>query len=311
MSKVAGPTEGLHPFRTTQPQSGPRHQATVADVAMVEGFGFWSGKDVRVEFHPAAKDTGYIFVRDDLEAAVRIPGTVDHRIETPRRTTLVRDGAQVEMVEHILAALSGLGITNCEIRVNQSEMPGCDGSSKFFVDAIDKVGICTQDAWEPRLIVREPIRIGDRDHWIEARPATDGIASLRYRLDYTQSSLAIGRQTVEFQISPEVFRNQIACCRTFMLEQEADWLLAQGLGSRVKPTDVLVFDEEGPKENTLLYQDECARHKVLDMVGDFALAGCFIVGKVVAHRSGHRLNADFIRALLKEEQIEGPWRKTA
>ena len=125
MSKVAGPTEGLHPFRTTQPQSGPRHQATVADVAMVEGFGFWSGKDVRVEFHPAAKDTGYIFVRDDLEAAVRIPGTVDHRIETPRRTTLVRDGAQVEMVEHILAALSGLGITNCEIRVNQSEMPGC------------------------------------------------------------------------------------------------------------------------------------------------------------------------------------------
>ena len=96
-----------------------------------------------------------------------------------------------------------------------------------------------------------------------------------------------------------------------MLQQEAEWLLAQGLGTRVKPTDVLVFDDEGPKENTLLFHDECARHKVLDMVGDFALAGCFLVGKVVAHRSGHRLNAELIQALLKEEQIEVLCRKTA
>ena len=311
MSTVAGPTEGPYLIQDAQPLSGPRHQATVAGVAMVEGFGFWSGKDVCVEFHPAEMDTGYVFVREDLEPAVRIPATVACRIETPRRTTLAWDGSQVEMVEHILAALSGLGITNCEIRVNQSEMPGCDGSSRFFVDAIDKVGIRTQDAWEPRLIVREPIRIGDDDHWIEARPAPDGVTSLRYRLDYTQSSLSIGRQTVEFQISPDIFRNQIACCRTFMLQEEAEWLLSQGLGSRVKATDVLVFDEEGPKENTLLFQDECARHKVLDMVGDFALAGCFVVGKVVAHRSGHRLNADLVRALMKEEQIEVPYRKIA
>ena len=311
MSTVAGPTEGPHLVRDVQPLSGPRHQATVADIAMVEGFGFWSGKDVCVEFHPAERDTGYVFVRRDLKPAVRIPATVDCRIETPRRTTLAWDGAQVEMVEHVLAALSGLGITNCEIRVNQSEMPGCDGSSRFFVDAIDKAGIATQDAWEPRLIVREPIRVGDGDHWIEARPASDGVASLRYRLDYTQSSIAIGRQTVEFQISPDVFRNQIACCRTFMLQEEAEWLLAQGLGSRVKATDVLVFDQEGPKNNTLIYQDECARHKVLDMVGDFALAGCFVVGKVIAHRSGHRLNAELVRALMKEEQIEVPYRKIA
>lgn len=312
MSTVAGQSEGPHLFfQDTQADSGPRCQSTVADVVAVEGFGYWSGKDVRVEFHPAEKDSGYVFVREDLENPVRIPATVDCRIETPRRTTLVTGGTQVEMVEHVLAALSGLGITNCEIRVNQSEMPGCDGSSRVFVEAIDKVGVRVQDALEPRLIVREPIRVGDDDHWIEARPALDGVTSFRYRLDYTQSSIAIGRQTVEFPISPEVFRSEIACCRTFMLEQEAAWLLEQGLGTRVKPTDVLVFDEEGPKENTLLFHDECARHKVLDMVGDFALAGCYVVGKVIAHRSGHRLNADFIRALLKEEQIEVPCRKTA
>ncbi len=312
MSTVAGQSEGPNlVFQSTPVHNGPRCQSTVADAAVVEGFGYWSGKDVRVEFHPAEKHSGFVFIREDLEIPVRIPATVDCRIETPRRTTLVSGGSQVEMVEHVLAALSGLGITNCEIRVNQSEMPGCDGSSRAFVEAIDKVGIRIQDASEPRLVVREPIRIGDADHWIEARPALDGITSFRYRLDYTELSIAIGRQTVEFPMTPDIFRSEIACCRTFMLEQEAEWLLAQGLGTRVKPTDILVFDQQGPKENTLIFQDECARHKVLDMVGDFALAGCYVVGKVVAHRSGHRLNADFIRALLKEEQIEFPCRKTA
>ncbi len=312
MSTVAGRSGGPHLiFQDTQAGNGPRYQATVAGVAAVEGFGYWSGKDVRVEFHPAEPHSGYVFVREDLESPVRIPAKVDCRIETPRRTTLVSGGTQVEMVEHVLAALSGLGITNCEIRVNQSEMPGCDGSSRVFVESLDKVGICVQDALEPQLVVREPIRVGDGDHWIEARPAPDGITSFRYRLDYTESSIAIGRQTVEFPMNSDIFRKEIACCRTFMLEQEAEWLLAQGLGTRVKPTDVLVFDEQGPKENALIFQDECARHKVLDMVGDFALAGCCVVGKFVGHRSGHRLNADCIRALLKEEQIEVPCRKIA
>ena len=147
-------------------------------------------------------------------------------------------------------------------------------------------------------------QVGDDEHWIEARPSHDDSTSFRYRLDYTDSSLAIGRQTVEFLIDPNVFRREIACCRTYMLEQEAQGLLSQGMGTRVSPQDVLVFDQDGPKENTLLFQDECARHKGLDMVGDFALAGCRIVGKVIAHRTGHRLNAEFVRALLTEEKIE-------
>jgi len=311
MSTAADQSKGPHLKFSDIQSSKPRYQATVADVAVVEGFGYWSGKDVRVEFHPAEKNTGLVFVREDYAVPLRVPASVDHRIETPRRTTLAAGGTQVEMVEHVLAVLGGLGITNCEIRVNQSEMPGCDGSARAFLEAIDKVGTSKQDAFQPRLIVSEPIRVGDSDHWIEARPAIDGVTSFRYRLDYTASSLAIGRQTVEFPITPDVFRNELACCRTFMLEQEAQWLLDQGLGTRVKPTDILVFDEQGPKDNTLLFQDECARHKVLDMIGDFALAGCQVVGKVIAHRTGHRLNAEFIRALLKEEQIEGLCRKSA
>ena len=96
-----------------------------------------------------------------------------------------------------------------------------------------------------------------------------------------------------------------------MLEQEAKWLLSQGLGTRVRPTDVLIFDQEGPKENTLRFKDECVRHKILDMVGDFALAGCHLVGRIIAHRSGHRLNAELIKVLLKEGQVEHFHQKTA
>ena len=281
-----------------------QRQTTIAGVAVVEGFGYWGGKDVRVEFHPAEVNTGLVFIRDDLPTPAKIPATVEYRIETPRRTSLVCDGTMVEMIEHVMAALYGLGICNCEVHVNQSEMPGCDGSSATFVNALDAVGIVAQNISKSRLVIHDTTRVGDKDHWIEARPSKDGKTSLRYRLDYTNISPAIGRQTAEFVITPDIFRQEIARCRTFMLEPEAQWLLSQGLGTRVQLTDVLVFDQQGLKENTLRFEDECARHKILDMVGDFALAGCDIVGHIIAHRTGHRLNAELIKALLKEGQLE-------
>jgi UDP-3-O-acyl N-acetylglucosamine deacetylase len=286
-------------------------QQTIAAPAVVAGFGFWSGKDVRVEFRPAAADSGIVFVRGDLPRPVRIPADVRHRIESPRRTTLCCGGATVEMIEHVMAALAGLAIDNCEVWVDQSEMPGCDGSSLPFVTALEAAGIVDQPDCRPQLIVSEVTRVGDADHWIEARPATCDGLSVRYRLDYSDSSPAIGRQTNEFEITPLVFRRELASSRTFMLEDEAKWLLSQGLGTRVQPTDVLVFNDEGPIKNELRYRDECVRHKILDVIGDLALAGCQIVGHIVAHRSGHRLNAELVKALLQEGEIIRPQRKVA
>lgn len=286
-------------------------QLTIAKVAVVEGFGFWSGKDVRVEFHPAKENSGIVFVRTDLPQPTCIPARVEHRIETPRRTTLMCGGATVEMVEHIMAALFGLGITNCEIRTNQSEMPGCDGSSRPFVEALDAAGVVAQDATRTRLVVQEVTRLGDTDQWIEARPAKREGTFLRYRLDYSGSCAAIGRQTAEFELSPDVFRSELANCRTFMLEQEAKWLLDQGLGTRVQPSDVLVFAEEGPLENDTRFDDECVRHKILDLTGDIGLAGCDVIGSIIAHRSGHRLNAELVKTLLKEGQVVESQRKSA
>jgi UDP-3-O-acyl N-acetylglucosamine deacetylase len=265
----------------------------------VDGFGYWSGKDVRVEFRPAPVDHGVVFIRHDLSPARTIPATVYNRIETPRRTTLAAQGAKVEMVEHVMAALAGLWIDNCEVWVNSAELPGCDGSSLPFVKALDSVGVIEQDRLRTALWITEPTRVGNEECWVEVQPAPAGGLHLKYRLDYGPNT-PIGRQTLELEIDPASFRRELAPARTFILKEEADWLRKQGLGGRVTTRDLLVFDENGPVDNELRFEAECVRHKALDMVGDLALAGCDLVGRFVAHRSGHRLNAELVKVLLPE-----------
>jgi UDP-3-O-acyl N-acetylglucosamine deacetylase len=287
-----------------------RKQRTIAQPALVFGFGFWSGRDVTCEFRPAPPDTGIVFVRTDFEKPVRIAAVVANRIETPRRTTLSASGASVEMVEHVMAALAGLQIDNCEIRVDEAEMPGCDGSSLPFVAALDTAGIVEQAALRPRLVVRNITRLGNDESWVEARPTAAAQMSVKYRLDYGTGN-AIGRQTLQLAVTPDSFRRELAPCRTFVLEQEAEWLVSRGLGKRATYQNVLVFDKNGPVENELRFRDECVRHKALDLVGDLALAGCDLVGHIIAHRSGHRLNAELVRALLNEEEIVEGRRRSA
>lgn len=285
-----------------------RNQRTLAAPTTVEGFGYWSSRDVRLEFRPADKDTGIVFVRGDLKPAVRIPATVQFRVESPRRTTLRVGAAVVEMVEHVMAALAGLQIDNCEVWTDAAEMPGCDGSSLPFVQALDAVGTVEQQAIRPQLIIREQTRLGDAEQWIEARPNRTHAFDVKYRLDYGRDN-AIGRQTLSMRMSPAAFRRELAPCRTFLFEHEAEWLRSQGLGTRAQASDLLVFGPEGPLGNELRFSDECVRHKVLDLVGDLALAGCDLVGTFTAHRSGHRLNAELARVLLSEGELIGSPRK--
>ncbi|HEY5314328.1 MAG TPA: UDP-3-O-acyl-N-acetylglucosamine deacetylase [Pirellulales bacterium] len=288
----------------------PRQQRTIAGPVAVAGFGYWSGRDVRVEFRPAPADTGIVFVRTDLERPVRIRALVGNRIETPRRTTLRWGGASVEMVEHIMAALGGLHVDNCEVWASAAEMPGCDGSSLPYAEALAEAGFVAQDAVRPALVVREVTRLGSEESWVEARPAPSWGLSLKFHLDYG-SHASIGRQTLTLPITPDSFRRELAPSRTFMLKSEADWLLAQGLGSRVTTQDLLIFDAQGPIDNALRFRDECVRHKALDLVGDLSLAGCDLIGHFVAHRSGHRLNADLVRILLAEGEVVGARRRSA
>ncbi len=287
-----------------------RNQRTIAKPAAVEGFGYWSGRDVRVEFFPAAVNTGIVFVRDDLPGRPRIEATTAHRTETPLRTTLRSGEAGVDMIEHIMAALAGIRVDNCELWVDQQEMPGCDGSSLPFVEALDAAGIVEQNATRTQCFIHRVMRFGTHESWIEARPYGSGETLLSYVLDYGADG-PIGRQTLETVLSPDTFREQLASSRTFLLKEEADALQSQGLGQRATCRDLLVFGPDGPIDNRLRFADECVRHKVVDMVGDLALAGCDLIGRFVAYRSGHRLNAELVRAILAEEEGRKQLKKCA
>ena len=298
-------------MKSKSPLRPVRKQKTLAGPAVVEGFGYWSGRDVRVEFQPAEADTGIVFVRRDAGPDARIEAHVKNRIESPRRTTLRSGAHSVEMVEHILAALAGLRIDNCEVWVDAPEMPGVDGSSQPFVAAIVEAGVVVQSADARRLVVTEPTRVGDDESWVEARPPQPSQEfGIKFRIEYGNDT-AIGRQTCQLAVNPKSFCTELAPARTFVLKEEADWLRSQGLGLRPTEADLLIFGPEGPIENELRFDDECVRHKALDLVGDLALAGCEVVGHFVAHRSGHRLNSELVKALLVEGQMIGNWRRSA
>ncbi len=276
----------------------------------MQGFGFWSGLDATVEFRPAPAGTGIVFVRRDLPGMPRIRSVIGNRADGPRRTTLSANGTAVDMVEHILAALAGLQIDNCMIFVDRAEMPGLDGSSQRFVEALLEAGVQTQHVRRRTLVIDRPVRVGTDDIWLLAEPCQFPHCELRYELSYPDEP-AIGDQNFEMVLRPDAFCSQVAAARTFVTRTEAELLRQQGLGRRVNYSDILVFDEKGPLENSLRYPDECARHKLLDMLGDFALSGMDICGRITARRSGHRLNAELVRQLLAEFGTSSQLKKSA
>ena len=287
-----------------------RNQRTIASPATVEGIGYWSGLDVCLEFRPAEPDSGIAFVRGDMAECPRIKATIANRTETPLRTTLRCGNAGVDMVEHVMAALAGLQIDNCEVWTDRQEMPGCDGSCLPFVEALCAAGIVEQQAVRKQRIIRDVIRLGDEKSYLEARPCRPARTVLRYELDYGSGN-PIGRQSLEVVLSPKLFQTGLAASRTFLLEHEAVAIQAQGLGCRATFKDLLVFGPDGPIDNQLRFPDECVRHKLADMVGDLALAGCDLVGCFVACRSGHRLNAELVRAIVSGGEEQGHLKRCA
>jgi UDP-3-O-acyl-N-acetylglucosamine deacetylase len=192
------------------------------------------------------------------------------------------------MVEHAMSALAGLGIDCCLVKVDAEEMPGLDGSSRAFVDAIDAAGSESLGAAVEPFVVGEACRVGDDDAWVEVTPPRFAGLSVEYELDY--GSGPIGRQTLSVRVTPDAYRTELASARTFISQDDAARLREAGLAVTVGYGDLLVFDADGPVGNTLRWPDECVRHKVLDLVGDLALVGRPLHAHVRARRSGHRLN---------------------
>ncbi|MCR5162510.1 MAG: UDP-3-O-acyl-N-acetylglucosamine deacetylase [Thermoguttaceae bacterium] len=277
-------------------------QRTLAAPVSVNGIGYWTDREITVTFQPSEPETGLVFVRDDLPGKPRIPVSPEFRVAIPRRTSLEKGGARVEMVEHILSALTGMGVENCEIHVTACEMPGMDGSALAFVEAFDSVGYETQNAPAKILTLSQPLTVRDSatDRWVTAQPATE--LRLKFELLYKSAS-PIENQTAEFTLTPEIYRQEIAPCRTFVTQAEANAFQSAGLAKRATYQDLLVFGPNGPIENSVRFPNECARHKILDLIGDLALLGSRLRANVHAFRSGHDLNAQIVQTLLKDQSI--------
>jgi UDP-3-O-[3-hydroxymyristoyl] N-acetylglucosamine deacetylase / 3-hydroxyacyl-[acyl-carrier-protein] dehydratase len=281
-----------------------RRQHTIARPAEVRGIGFFHGADVTIRFHPAESDAGITFERFDLPGHPRIPARLDSVVPSQRRTTIRNGEASVEMIEHVMAALAGLQVDNAVVQIDAGECPGCDGSSRIFVEAIDAAGIVEQDGMRPALVVEEPLSIREGDAaLVILPPGPAGGLTLSYHLDYGPGA-PIPPQSYCVGLSTDSFRQQISTSRTFLLEAEANALRAAGLGVRTTEADLLLFGRDGVIGNELRYPEECARHKILDMVGDLALLGTDLHGFVVAYRSGHQTNAALGRRLLEASRAK-------
>lgn len=273
-----------------------RSQHTIRRPVSVSGVGYWSGRDNRVDLLPAPAGVGVVFLRGPGRMPSPVAAAVANRIDATQRTTLAVGSSRVEMVEHVLSALSGLGVDCCLVRVTNEELPGLDGSAAAFVDAIDAVGL--EDLIVPidPLVLDTTVRVGDGDSWIEAGPPRHPGLSVSYELDYGHGP--IGRQSLDIDVTPESYRDELAAARTFIMLEEADRLRSAGLARTCGTRDLLVFGPDGPIDNALRWPDECVRHKVLDLVGDLALVGRPVHAHVRARRSGHRLNAALAASLL-------------
>ncbi len=274
-------------------------QTTIDCDLVLSGIGVHSGSEVSIILHPAEADTGWTFlVNNGAGRLVRIPA--DFRmISNVTLCTVLSDGkgATVATVEHLLSALRGLNIDNVEIEIEGGELPIMDGSAAPFVDAIDEAGIRVLD--EPRrwIKVLKPVRIESGSSTAELVPH-DGS---RFDVEIDFETPMIGRQRLDIELNPTVFRHEISRARTFgfMKDVKALWAAGRALGSSLENT-VALGDDRILNPEGLRFKDEFVRHKTLDAIGDLALAGAPILGAYRSVRGGHKTNAMILEALYKD-----------
>jgi UDP-3-O-[3-hydroxymyristoyl] N-acetylglucosamine deacetylase/3-hydroxyacyl-[acyl-carrier-protein] dehydratase len=283
-----------------------RQQRTIAREFALCGRGLHTGNEVTLRFKPAPAHSGVRFVRTDLDEPVEIPALVTNvASEKPayRNTSLQRGDAVIYTVEHVLSACYGLQIDNVTIEISSSEPPEPeDGRYDFFVRPLKDAGAVSQGAPCRALEIDRPIVYREGDVEITAVPA----AGFRASFTLVYENRHIGTQYVTLDITPEAFEKELAPARTFILREEIESLRKLGLAKGGSLGNTIVFDENGMvNEEPMRFRDECARHKLLDLVGDLSLLGAPIKGHIHAVRSGHRTNVEFVKELwkLKERKM--------
>ncbi|MDA0200671.1 MAG: bifunctional UDP-3-O-[3-hydroxymyristoyl] N-acetylglucosamine deacetylase/3-hydroxyacyl-ACP dehydratase [Bacteroidetes bacterium] len=302
-------------------------QTTLNDKVTLDGVGLHTGIPVQLTFKPAPEDSGFVFVRTDLNPNVRIPADIQFVANTDRGTNLEKDGVKIQTTEHVLASLVGMGVDNCIIELTSAESPIMDGSSKYFVEAIESVGIKKQKKNKEEYVVTEPISYRDEVSGSEITLIPSDKYQVTTMVDFETKVLGTQNASIE---GLEEFKDKIAPSRTFSFLHELEMLLENGLIKGGDLNNAIVYvdkplsesnmdrlkeafgkDNISVKPNGILdnlslhFSNEAARHKLLDVIGDLALVGMPIRGKVFAHKPGHKVNADFSRKLsqiIKQER---------
>lgn len=272
-------------------------QRTLKNAIRATGIGLHTGRKVYMTLRPAAENTGVVFRRVDLEPPVDVPADARLVGETMLGTTLVQGDVKVATVEHLLAALAGLGIDNAYVDLTAPEVPIMDGSAAPFVFLLQSAGLAEQNAPKRFLRIRQKVRVEEGDKWAEFRPYAGFRVNFRIEFDHAVFKRHSQSATVDF--STTAFLREISRARTFGFVREIEYLRARNLtlggnmGNAIVLDDFRVLNEDG-----LRFEDEFVKHKILDAIGDLYLLGHALIGEYSGHKSGHSLNNQLCRALL-------------
>jgi len=276
-----------------------RRQRTISLEAEIEGPGLFTGQTAHLRLKPAPPNTGLVFTRVDLGPTATVPATIQSVVRRLQRTALANGEVCVETVEHLLAALAGLGIDNLYAEVNGLELPACDASAADYVRLLRQAGIVEQDAERPVLAIQEPITVMEGNAVLTALPGPDDELSLSFHLSGSSDG-ALPPQIFHLKLTPDAFVGELASARTFILASQVEDMRQRGFGTHLGYQDILVLGPEGPVDNVLRFPDEPVRHKMLDLLGDLFLTNCDLRGRIVAMGSGHTLNHRLVRRLMEQ-----------
>jgi len=275
-------------------------QKTLKSSIGCTGIGLHSGKKVSMSLNPAAADTGIVFHRTDLEGDDRIiPARWDFVVDTRLATTIGNQASVcISTIEHLMAALAGCGIDNTIIEIDDAEVPVMDGSAAPFIFLVECAGMIEQNAPRKAIKIERPVEVGDSDKFISAIPGNS--FSVDFEIDFEDT--AVARQQLSMRLVNGTFKTEIARARTFGFVHEVDALRKAGLALGGSLDNAVVISGDTILNGDgLRYDDEFVRHKILDCVGDLYLAGAPIIGQIVALRSGHALNNQFLNSLFADD----------
>ena len=274
-------------------------QRTLRNAIKATGVGLHTGEKVYLTLCPAPVDTGIVFRRVDLDPVVEIPGRADNVNETTLSTTLFANGEKVSTVEHLMAAMSGLGIDNAYVDVSAPEVPNMDGSAGPFVFLIQSAGIEEQNAAKKFIRIKRKVTVEDGDKVASFLPF-DGF-KVSFTIDFDHPVFRDRTAHADVDFSSTSFVKEISRARTFGFMHEIEYLRSQGLARGGSVDNAIVVDEYRIlNQDGLRYDDEFVRHKVLDAIGDIYLLGNSVIGEFRAYKSGHALNNASLRALIAQ-----------